>query len=125
MAEYVSNYSGDQLDAVLALLHNKGLGSVTGVVKRNADGTFSAIDVAAKSSTTATLTTNGWSNNTQTVNVTGVTASNDIIVSTAPASKDDYTSAGIFCTAQAAGTLTFTCDTVPTSAITVNVLILS
>lgn len=76
------------------------------------------------SSATATLAVNDWSSNTQTVNVTGVTASNNVIVAAAPASQADYTSAGILCTAQGAGTLTFTCTTVPSSAITVNVLII-
>ena len=76
-------------------------------------------------STTATLSTSSWSNNTQTVTVTGVTASNNVIISPAPASMEDYTAAGIRCTAQAASSLTFECDTVPTDAVTVNVLVLS
>jgi hypothetical protein len=75
-------------------------------------------------SATATLTVNDWSNNSQTVNVTGVTANNNVIVAPAPASQADYTTAGIICTAQGAGTLTFTCQSVPSSAITVNVLII-
>ena len=75
-------------------------------------------------SATATLSTSGWSGNSQTVNVTGVTASNNVIVAPAPASQTDYTNAGVKCTAQGAGTLTFTCDTTPTSALTVNVLII-
>jgi len=74
--------------------------------------------------TTASLVVANWSSNTQTVNVTGVTASNNVIVAPAPASQADYTAAGIICTAQGAGTLTFTCTTVPSSAITVNVLII-
>ena len=73
---------------------------------------------------TATLAVADWSNNSQTVNVTGVTASNNVIVAAAPASQSDYTTAGILCTAQGAGTLTFTCTTTPSSAITVNVLII-
>lgn len=76
-------------------------------------------------SATATLAVADWSSNTQTVNVTGVTASNNVMVAPAPASTTDYTSAGIICTAQGAGTLTFTCTTVPSNAITVNVLILN
>ena len=72
-------------------------------------------------SATATLAVNDWSSNTQTVNVTGVTASNFIMVSPAPSSVDDYVAADIRCTAQGSGTLTFTCATVPSNAITVNV----
>ena len=74
--------------------------------------------------TMPTLAVADWSSNTQTVNVTGVTASNIVFVSPAPASASDYAAAGIVCTAQGAGTLTFTCDTVPSNAITVNVIIM-
>lgn len=74
--------------------------------------------------TTGTLSVAGWSNNTQTISVTGVTASNTVIVAPAPASTTDWTDGGIYASAQGAGTLTFTCDTVPTNAITVNVLIM-
>lgn len=76
-------------------------------------------------STTVSLTTAWWSNKTQTVNVTGVTASNDVIVSPAPANIQDYANAWIYASAQWSGTLTFTCEEVPTSAITVNVLIMN
>lgn len=74
--------------------------------------------------TTATLTVAGWSNNRQMVNVTGVTASNDVIVTYAVGSKETYTASDIYCYAQGAGTLTFACATTPTSAITVNVMII-
>lgn len=81
-------------------------------------------NVVSTPSTMPTLAVADWSSNTQTVNVTGVTATNTVFVSPAPASMSDYASAGITCTAQGAGTLTFTCTTVPTNAITVNVVIL-
>lgn len=74
-------------------------------------------------SQTATLTIAGWSNKQQTVNVTGVTSTNNVIVSPAPTSLSDYADALVYCSAQGSGTLTFTCDTVPSSAITVNVMI--
>ena len=74
--------------------------------------------------TTATLTTT-WTSNQQTVNVTGVTASNYVIVSPAPASYEAYCEAGIYCSAQASGTLTFKCDTAPTSSLTVNIMIVN
>ena len=77
-----------------------------------------------KSTTTATLTTT-WSSKTQTVSVTGVTASNTVIITPAPASYNAYCEYGVYCSAQSSGTLTFTCDEVPTSALTVNVLILN
>ena len=76
------------------------------------------------STATATLPTSGWSSDSITVNVTGVTASNNVIVAPAPASDSAYAAAGIVCSAQGAGTLTFTRTSANTAAITVNVLIL-
>ena len=73
--------------------------------------------------TTATLATANWSSNSQTVSVTGVTASNVVYVMAAPASAAEYAAAGVQCTAQASGTLTFTCTTTPSSALTVNIAI--
>lgn len=73
--------------------------------------------------TTVTLAVADWSSNTQTVNVTGVTANNLVQVAPAPSSTSDYVSGGVLCTAQGAGTLTFTCTTTPSNAITVNVVI--
>lgn len=81
-------------------------------------------NVVSTPATMPTLAVADWSSNTQTVNVTGVTATNVVFVSPAPASAADYASAGITCTAQGAGTLTFTCTTVPSNAITVNVVCL-
>lgn len=72
------------------------------------------------------LTSAGWTELAQTVNATGVTADDDgcvVIVSPDPASYDDYTESGIRCTAQGAGTLTFTAQSAPTSNVTVNVVI--
>ena len=72
---------------------------------------------------TASLTVAGWSSDSQTVTVTGVTASNTVIVSPAPADMSKYIEAEIVCTAQTSNKLTFTAATTPTSAITVNVVI--
>lgn len=102
----------------------------------NANGNFEMMDAngyipagrlknaATAPSTMPTLAVADWSSNTQTVTVTGVTASNIVFVSPAPASASDYASAGIICTAQGTDSLTFTCTTVPTNAITVNVVIM-
>ena len=73
-----------------------------------------------------TLTTSGWSSNTQTVTVSGVSATETAQLITpvpAIASQSAYYEAGIMCTGQAANSLTFTCQTVPTSNLTVYVVI--
>lgn len=64
-----------------------------------------------------------WQNNSQTVNVEGVTADNTVIVSPAPDSYKTYTENGVVCTAQGDGTLTFKCDSAPDD-MTVNVVIM-
>lgn len=69
--------------------------------------------------TTVTLTVAKWSNKSQSVSVSGVTASNLVIVSV------DNTDNGIKCTAQGSGTLTFTCETLPTAGVTASVAVLS
>ena len=76
------------------------------------------------SSITVSLVVANWSSSSQTVTATGVTSSCMVIVSPAPSSIDDYVAAGIKCTAQGTNSLTFTCSTTPSSAISVNVLIL-
>lgn len=87
----------------------------------SADGTVPTARLT-KVNTTATLAVADWSSNTQTITVSGVKADSVVFVSPAPASASDYASAGILCTAQATDSLTFTCTTTPTSAITVNVV---
>ena len=74
--------------------------------------------------TSATISTSDWSNGSATVNVTGVTSGNIVIVSPAPASFTDAASSQIYCSAQGSGTLTFTAGTTPTASITMNVMIM-
>lgn len=72
------------------------------------------------------LTTAGWSatNKTQLCLARGVTASNVVIISPTATSQDAYSAAGVKCTAQRENSLTFSCETVPTEALSVNVVIL-
>ena len=73
-----------------------------------------------------TLTTSGWSSNTQTVTVSGVVASKTAQLITpipSDSSRSAYYEAGIMCTGQAANSLTFTCQTVPTIDLAVYVVI--
>ena len=71
-----------------------------------------------------TLPANGWSNNEQTVSAGGVTANSNVIATYAPASREEYQGAGIYLSAQGEGTLTFSCDSAPTEAVTANVILL-
>ena len=93
----------------------------------SADGTIPKerlTNVVTTPSTAPVLAVADWSSNTQTITVAGVTATNTVFVAPAPASAADYAAAGILCTAQSANSLTFTCTTVPSNAITLSVVIL-
>ena len=73
-----------------------------------------------------TLTASAWSNDAQTVTVTGVLADETkqlIQPMPAVASQTAYMSAGIYCSGQAANSLTFTCSKTPTEDITLYVVI--
>lgn len=77
----------------------------------------------SKTKATIALAADGWSDNIQTVTVAGVTADNDVFVSAAPASYVAYAESMIRCTAQGANSLAFTCEEIPASAVSVNVII--
>lgn len=97
------------------------------------------LDEIKTTSVAITLTADGWTNtmapvepggetlgHQQTVTVSGVSASETaqlITPTPAIASQSAYYEAGIMCTGQAANSLTFTCQTVPTSNLTVYVVI--
>lgn len=118
------SYSKSETDTKLTGKADKatslsGYGITDGVTK---SGLNTAINGFKKITwSTITIATSAWSNNTATVSVSGVTANNAVDVSPAESTYDAYTSAGIRATEQGSGTLTFTCKTVPTVAISVNV----
>ena len=72
---------------------------------------------------TATLQASAWVSNAQTIPVSGVTVSSLVVVSAAPASHVAYGEAGVYCSVQAEGSLTFRCSDVPTEDLSVNVVI--
>ncbi len=73
----------------------------------------------------ALLAQSEWNAETKsiTVQVTGITSSNNLVVAPAAADFDAYCAAAIRCTGQAANTLTFGCATVPAEDILVQLLI--
>ena len=104
--------------------------TAVGILKGNGAGGVSAAvkgtDYAGPSvGVSVTLTATGWNANakTQTVSVAGVTATSNCIITAAPDSYMAYAEAGVRCTAQGAGTLTFACETVPTANVAANALI--
>lgn len=136
---YVPNYGDVSSGTILSCFSATTTGSYSGSLSVYFSSTYSAsyqevqngqweqINVQptlSAPSTMPTLVAANWSSNAQTVSVTGVTASNIVFVSPAPASATEYGQCGIICTAQSTNSLTFSCQTVPTNDLTVNVLIL-
>ena len=98
---------------------NGGTGGTTAADARIKLG---AVNMVTK---TVTLSTYNWSSNTQTVNVTGVTSSNTILVGYSPESYEAYSDAAIRCVGQDNNTLTFSCESKPSVNVSVNVVILN
>ena len=74
---------------------------------------------------TVELSAEGWQANSQTVAVPGVKAGSFVYVSANPASYDAYCEAGVRCTGQENGALTFTCEDIPDGDVFANVAILT
>ena len=70
-----------------------------------------------------TLTSANWNNNQLTLIEPEITTSSDIFVSPDPSDWSAYNAAGIRAVSQGTGSLTFECDTTPTSDIGVNLVI--
>lgn len=100
-------------------ISNGGTGATTAADARIKLG---AVNMVTK---TVTLSTSNWSSNTQTVNVTGVTSGNTILVGYSPESYEAYSDAAIRCVEQDNNTLTFSCESKPSVNVSVNVVILS
>ena len=79
---------------------------------------------ATAAANTCSLTVAGWSSNTQTVNVTGMTTDRIAIIGPVADSIDVCKTNAVYCSAQGNGTLTFKCQTTPSVAITMNVIMI-
>lgn len=100
-------------------ISNGGTGATTAA---DARANIGAVNMVTK---TITLSASNWSNDTQTVNVSGVTANNTIIVSYNPNSYEAYSDAAIRCIEQGNGMLTFSCESTPSIDVSANVVILN
>ena len=103
-------------------LKNEGMAAEAAAVRDFVEGKLVPVTI------TLTAGEAAWSDNKQTVTCTGMTAdaaATSAIVAPAP-DEDNYTAfndCGVRCTAQGAGTLTFSCTSVPVTNLTVNVLV--
>lgn len=122
--------NSDTLPSLVQSLANNKQDKLTGTegqyVGFNSAGVAVAVSAPTPVYRTVTLPASGWSSNTQTVTVNGVLADESaqlIQPMPAVASQQAYMTAGIYCSGQAANSLTFTCSEVPTENITIYVVI--
>ena len=98
----------------------------TGLSAENVQDAIEEVNAkATPKAVSVTLSASGWSGNSQTVTVQGVVADETkqlIQPMPAIASQAAYMAAGIYCSGQAANSLTFTCQTAPAENITVYVV---
>lgn len=141
--EYIDFGSG-RAEVAFYDVENDDFVAITGLLDpvQGADAANKAyVDSKSPTSVTVTLTADGWTNtmapvepggetlgHQQTVTVSGVVAPETAqLITPTPAilSQSAYYEAGIMCTNQGTNSLTFTCQTVPTSNLTVYVVIQS
>ena len=69
------------------------------------------------------LPLSGWVDGQQTVSVPGVTAASSVFVGGDLGSEPEYSSCGVYCSAQGDGTLTFSCCFVPSADVVADAII--
>ena len=122
-AAHASTHQADGSDPITLQAGNYGALSIPTAAYQNSSVTKPKLASGATyTQIKITLTVAGWSDNSQTVTASGVTANNAVVVSPTPNSYLSYGEFGVYCSAQATNELTFVCDSVPDVDLTVNVL---
>ena len=107
-------------------VRNSHLISGAGGTTVSSDGSGSVtISSLKKYSLSAVLTAANWSNNSQSVTATGVDGTNTVFITAAQSSKEEYRNCQVQCTTQASNSLTFSCVTVPSNDIVINITALT
>lgn len=122
--EVAPELAGDLLVAVTGYSDEISIASEPFESSLTSTGTAPFVPTSAASSFTVELTVEGWTDNAQIVVAPGVTADNIVFVAPAPAYQGAYTFAEIVCMSQGPNSLTFTCSTVPSAPIYVEVVII-
>ena len=107
-------------------IRNSHLISGAGGTTISSDGSGNVtISSLKKYSLSVVLSAENWANNSQSVNVAGVDGTNTVFITAVQSSKDEYRNCQVQCVTQASNSLTFSCVTVPSSDIIINVTALT
>lgn len=100
------------------------VGGAGGLASLNSEGKVPNGQLPIQTAT-VTLAADGWDSLSQTVSVSGVTATNIVQISAASkADAEAWMAGGIWCDAQGSGTLTFSCTSAPEDDVEINALIM-
>ena len=118
MANYKSNYTGEQIDSALGVLQGKGLDEVVGLVKRNSDGTFSAESLGDKADKSITVTNVAYdSTNHKLTKTINDTTSDVVTIATLKTELGSMPASDVYEWAKAANKPTYTAEEVSAVAI--------
>lgn len=109
----VTTQTATDIDGIL-----KGNGEIVSAAEPGIDFTLPPIWLSA------TLAASEWSDNAQTVSIADATSNNNKIIAPAQESIVEYSTCGVYASAEGEGTITFTCLALPKSDLTVNIAIL-
>ncbi len=113
MANYKSNYTGEQIDSALGVLQGKGLDKVVGLVKRNSDGTFSAESLGDKADKSTTVTNVAYdSTNHKLTKTINNTTSDVVTIATLKTELGSMPASDVYEWAKAANKPTYTAEEV-------------
>lgn len=73
---------------------------------------------------TVSIATSDWNNKTATKTVSAISATDNVIVTPQPASMEEVIDKTIYCSAQAASSLTFVCSDTPTTGVDFSVAVI-
>lgn len=113
----------DQLDSntlytQFTAIFNEWFNGLVDIIDENVETTLVA---AMSKGETVTLPANGWSGNAQTVTVTGMTATKQVVVQPNEDTALSYEENGVRCIEQGANYLTFECESVPAGSVKADV----
>lgn len=128
----IPQFSDDPTSMSTAISGKQAKITASGLLKGNGSGGVSAAVAGTDyqspvKSATVTLSANAWSSNSQTINVSNVTANSLVTVAPVPTAQNRtaYLESGVYCSDQGAGTLTFACEDVPSVNLNVNIQIIN
>lgn len=89
----------------------------------NGDKIVGTVEPLNKFTLEVTVPKSGWSNKSQIIAVSKVTSDADVFIGASSQSQLEWDDCGVFCTKQAAGKLTLTCNVIPSEDLVASIIL--